>query len=175
MEKIKIFLLLSICIIPISVLQADATLYVDASIADMEKIKDSKYKASAVSIIRNAEGELMSVVRVEASRYLDDPIVDQFLNSDPNMLVKTGTLNNEKLSLYRTIAEYDNPQCLDKQFEVPGYNNECDWYHRAFVTMLGVNKDDTNEQFTIFRGLNHGFVVKSLYDVTTIWDIFSKD
>ncbi len=85
MEKIKIFLLLSICIIPISVLQADATLYVDASIADMEKIKDSKYKASAVSIIRNAEGELMSVVRVEASRYLDDPIVDQFLNSDPNM------------------------------------------------------------------------------------------
>ena len=175
MEKIKIFLLLSICIIPISVLQADATLYVDASIADMEKIKDSKYKASAVSIIRNAEGELMSVVRVEASRYLDDPIVDQFLNSDPNMLVKTGTLNNEKLSLYRTIADYDNPQCLEKQFDVPGYNNECDWYHRAFVTMLGVTKDDTGEQSTIFRGLNHGFVVKPLYDIITIWDIITKN
>ena len=175
MEKIKIFLLLSICIIPISVSQADATLYVDASIADMEKIKDSKYKASAVSIIRNAEGELMSVVRVEASRYLDDPIVDQFLNSDPNMLVKTGTLNNEKLSLYRTIAEYDNPQCLEKQFDVPGYNNECDWYHRAFVTMLGVTKDDTGEQSTIFRGLNHGFVVKPLYDIITIWDIITKN
>jgi hypothetical protein len=175
MEKIKIFLLLSICIIPISVLQADATLYVDASIADMEKIKDSKYKASAVSIIRNAEGELMSVVRVEASRYLDDPIVDQFLNSDPNMLVKTGTLNNEKLSLYRTIAEYDNPQCLEKQFDVPGYNNECDWYHRAFVTMLGVTEDDTGEQFTIIRGLNHGFVVKPLKNIITIWDIITKN
>ena len=134
-----------------------------------------RYKASAVSIIRNAEGELMSVVRVEASRYLDDPIVDQFLNSDPNMLVKTGTLNNEKLSLYRTIAEYDNPQCLEKQFDVPGYNNECDWYHRAFVTMLGVTEDDTGEQFTIFRGLNHGFVVKPLYDIITIWDIITKN
>ena len=110
-----------------------------------------------------------------SSRYLDDPIVDQFLNSDPNMLIKTGTMNNERLSLYRTIAEYDNPQCLEKMFNVPGYNNECDWYHRAFVTMLGVNKDDTGEQFTIFRGLNHGFVVKPLYDVTTIWDIITKN
>ena len=175
MKKIQIVLLLSLCIIPISISQVDATLYVDASIADMDKIKDSKFKASAVSIVRNAEGELMSVVRVEASRYLDDPIVDEFLNSDVNMLVKTGTLNNEKLSLYRTIAEYDNPQCLEKQFDVPGYNNECDWYHRAFVTMLGVTEDDTGEQFTIFRGLNHGFVVKPLYDVITIWDIITKN
>ena len=175
MKKIQIVLLLALCIIPISISQVDATLYVDASIADMDKIKDSKFKASAVSIVRNAEGELMSVVRVEASRYLDDPIVDEFLNSDGNMLVKTGTLNNEKLSLYRTIAEYDNPQCLEKQFDVPGYNNECDWYHRAFVTMLGVTEDDTGEQFTIFRGLNHGFVVKPLYDIITIWDIITKN
>ena len=102
-------------------------------------------------------------------------IVDEFLNSDPGMVMKTGLLNNEKLTLYRTIALYDNPQCLEKQFDVPGYNNECDWYHRAFVTMLGVNKDDTGEKFTIFRGLNHGFVVKALYDVTTIWDIITKD
>ena len=74
MKKIQIVLVLSLFMISIYISQADATLYVDASIADMEKIKDSKYKASAVSIIRNAEGELMSVVRVEASRYLDDPI-----------------------------------------------------------------------------------------------------
>ncbi len=175
MKRIQIILLSLLCIIPFTIIQVEGTLYVDASISDMDKIKDSKYKASAVSVVRNAEGELVSVVRVEASRYLDDPIVDQFLNSDPNMLIKTGTMNNERLSLYRTIAEYDNPQCLEKMFNVPGYNNECDWYHRAFVTMLGVNKDDTGEQFTIFRGLNHGFVVKPLYDVTTIWDIITKN
>ena len=175
MKKIQIVLVLSLFMISIYISQADATLYVDVSIADMDKIKDSKYKASAVSIIRNAEGELMSVVRVEASRYLDDPIVDEFLNSDPGMVMKTGLLNNEKLTLYRTIALYDNPQCLEKQFDVPGYNNECDWYHRAFVTMLGVTEDDTGEQFTIFRGLNHGFVVKPLYDVITIWDIITKN
>ena len=175
MKKIQIVLVLSLFMISIYISQADATLYVDVSIADMDKIKDSKYKASAVSIIRNAEGELMSVVRVEASRYLDDPIVDEFLNSDPGMVMKTGLLNNEKLTLYRTIALYDNPQCLEKQFDVPGYNNECDWYHRAFVTMLGVTEDDTGEQFTIFRGLNHGFVVKPLYDIITIWDIITKN
>jgi len=176
MKRIHFILIFTILLIPIFVSSVYAqTLYVDVSISDMDNIEESKYKASAVSIIRNENGELISLVRVDASRYLDDPVIDEFLKSDPKMLVKTGTINNERISLYRTIALYDNPQCLDKQFEVPGYNNECDWYHRAFVTMLGVNKDDTNEQFTIFRGLNHGFVVKSLYDVTTIWDIFSKD
>ena len=85
MKRIQIILLSLLCIIPFTIIQVEGTLYVDASISDMDKIKDSKYKASAVSVVRNAEGELVSVVRVEASRYLDDPIVDQFLNSDPNM------------------------------------------------------------------------------------------
>ena len=46
----------------------------------MDKIGESKYKASGVSVLRNSDGELISVVRVDATRYLDDPIVDKFLN-----------------------------------------------------------------------------------------------
>ena len=176
MKKIHFISIFTILLIPICISSVYAqTLYVDVTISDMDDIEESKYKASAVSIVRNENGELVSLARVDATRYLNDPVIDEFLKSDPKMLIKTGTINNEKVSLYRTIAEYYNPQCLEKKFEVPGYDNECDWYHRAFVTMLGVNKDDTGEQFTIFRGLNHGFVVKPLYDVTTIWDIITKN
>ena len=63
MKRIQIILLSLLCIIPFTIIQVEGTLYVDASISDMDKIKDSKYKASAVSVVRNAEGELVSVVR----------------------------------------------------------------------------------------------------------------
>jgi len=176
MNKLGYFVFIIIFLIPVSITSAYAqTLYVDASISDMDEISESKYRATAVSIIRNESGELMSVVKIDATRYLDDPIIDEFLNSDPSMLVKTGSVNKQDVSLYRTLAEYNNPECLERLFEVPGYYNECEWYHRAFVTMLGVNRDDTGEQFTIFRGLNHGFVVKPLYTVDTIWDIITKN
>ena len=176
MEKIRYFIFVIILLVPVSISTAYAqSLYVDARVGDMNEIDDSKYSATAVSIVRNADGELISVVRIDATRYLADPIVDEFLNSNPDMLIKTGVVDKQKVNLYRTIAEYNNPECLERLFDVSGYDNKCEWYHRAFVTMLGVNKDDTGEKFTIFRGLNHGFVVKPLYDVTTIWDIITKD
>ena len=62
---------------------------------------------------------------------------------------------------------------LSDCFDVIGYKNECAWYHRAYVTMLGVN-DEKGESHTIFRGLNHVFTVKSLDNVKTIWHIISK-
>jgi hypothetical protein len=43
--------------------------------------------------------------------------------------------------------------------------------------MLKVNKDEggSTDSYTIFRGLNHGFLVKPLDVVTTYWDIISKN
>ena len=175
MKNIQYTLFLLICITSIFIIPAHATLYVDANVGDMKKIDESKYKASAVSIVRNENGELVSVIRIDASRYLDDSIVDEFLNSDPGFLVKQGKINNEKVNLYRTSVEYYKPTCIEEIFDVPGYNDECDWYHRAFVTMLGVTNDDDGERFILFRGLNHGFFVKPLYEVTTIWDIITKE
>ncbi len=174
MNKIQIFIIVLIFLIPISAIHAYAqTLYVDATVGDMKKIENSKYKGSGVSIVRNGDGELMSVVRVEASRYLDDPIVDEFLNSEPKFLIKKGTVNNEKVSLYKVEVDYYNPECLPELFKVPGYMNECDWYHRAFVTMLGLNDPD-GEKHTAFRGLNHVYTIKTFYEVKTIWHIFVR-
>ena len=80
MKKIHIIILVMVLIIPISISQVYAqTLYTDVKIGDMDKIDKSKYIASGVSILRDSNGGLLSVIRVDATRYLDDPIVDKFL------------------------------------------------------------------------------------------------
>jgi len=161
--------------VPIFISQVYAqSLYVDVTVGDMDKIEESKYIASGVSVLRNSDGELISVVRVDATRYLDDPIVDEFLKSDPDYLIKQGTINGQRVSLHEVEVEYYNPECLDRIFDVPGYNDECNWYHRAFVTMLGIN-DEQGESHTIFRGLNHVYTIKSSDDVTTTWHIITKN
>ena len=79
MKKIYI-IIFSVLIIPVLVSTVNAqTLDVDVHVGDLKDIEESKYKASGVTIIRNAEGELISVVKVDASRYLDDPIIDEYL------------------------------------------------------------------------------------------------
>ena len=114
--------------VPIFISQVYAqSLYVDVTVGDMDKIEESKYIASGVSVLRNSDGELISVVRVDATRYLDDPIVDEFLKSDPDYLIKQGTINGQRVSLHEVEVEYYNPECLDRIFDVPGYNDECNW------------------------------------------------
>ena len=175
MKKIHILILVMVFLIPICISQVYAqSLYVDVTVGDMAKIEKSKYIASGVSILRNSDGGLVSVVRVDATRYLDDPIIDEFLKSNPNYLIKQGTINGKEVKLHEIEAEYSYPKCLEKVFEVVGYNDECHWYHRAYVTMLGIN-DEKGESHTIFRGLNHVFTVKALDTLTTTWHIITKD
>ena len=162
-------------LLPVSISSVYAqTLYVDAEVGNMEKIKGSKYMASGVSILRNDNGDLVSVVRVDATRYLNHPIVEEFLKSDPKYLVKQGIIDNQRINLYKVEVDYYNPECLEKIFNVPGYNDPCNWYHRAYVTMLGIN-DPNGESYFGFRGLNHVYTIKSLDTVTTIWNILSKN
>ena len=174
MKKIHVILLVMVLVAPICISQVYAqTLYVDSTIGDMEKIDESKYRATGVSIIRNSDGNLVGVVRVDATRYLDDPIIDKFLKSNPDYVIKQGTINGKEVRLHEIKAEYSYPKCLEKVFEVVGYNDECHWYHRAYVTMLGIN-DEEGESHIIFRGLNHVFTVKSMDNVTTMWHIITK-
>ena len=62
---------------------------VDAA-GGLKKIDDSKYKASAISVLRNSDGELVSVIKTTATRYLDKSITDDFIDTLPVM--KKGTL-----------------------------------------------------------------------------------
>jgi hypothetical protein len=175
MKKIIILAILGFSLLSIISINAYAeSLYVDANVGDMKKIGESKYTVSGVTILRNEHGELVSVVRVDATRYLDDPIIDQFLKSDPKYLVKQGIVNNEKISLYRVQVEYSNEKCATETLQVQVFNDECNLYNRSFVTMLGIT-DSKGEQHFAFKGLNHVYTLKPSDKIITIWNILTKD
>jgi len=175
MKKIIYFLIFIIFIIPFSGTNVFAqTLQIDATVGELKDIEDSKYRATAITVIRNADGDLISLTKTEAGKYLDDPIVDEFLNSNPEYLVKQGKLNGQNVNLYNIKVEQSNKKCSDRTFELPGFNDRCNWYHRAFSTVLAV-QDVNGVEHTIFRGLNHAELVRSEYNVTMFWNIFTRN
>ena len=177
MKKVNYFFLIMLLIIPLFGTNVFAqTLYTEAHVGDddMKEIDDSKYRASSVTVIRNANGELIGLTKSDASRYLDNPILDEFLNSNPEYLVKQGKLNDQNVSLYNFKVQYYNQKCSEKIFNVPGFNDACNWYHRAFTTLLGIRDSEGVEQI-VFRGLNHAEIIRSEYDVTIIWNVITKD
>jgi len=165
-----------VLIIPVLVSTVNAQmLQVNVDLDELKDIEESKYKASGITTIRNIEGELISVVRVDASKYLDDPIIDQYLvTENPSVsLVKRGMLGADTISHYRVVVDYMNPVCSEGLFENPGFNDKCDWYQAVFSTLFMIEHEGM--EYQMFRGLNHNFIVKSGYDLTTYWDIFSRD
>ena len=175
MKKVNYFLILLLLIIPLSASYAFAqTLYTEAFVGELKDIEDSKYRASAVTIIRNGNGELISLSKTDVSKYGDSSVIDNFLNSKPEYLIKQGKLNEQNVNLYNFKVEYSNPECTEKVFDVPGFNDRCNWYHRVFSTILGVT-DIEGEEHTVFRGLNHAEIVKSEYAVEIFWNVFTMD
>ena len=137
----------------------------------LKKIDDSKYKASAISVLRNSDGELLSVIKTSATRYLDKSVTDEYIDTLPVM--KKGILNGKNLEMTQVTLNYDYAKCLTELYEVPGYTEQCNWYHRATVTILGVNAE--GQKYELFRGLNHSYSVKPLDTVTSYWTIIRSD
>jgi len=172
MKKLAILI---ICLAVFSVFSVNAfaqSLYVDVSEGELIKIKDSKYVASSINVLRNSNGDLISVVKTDASRYLLDPKTDQFLDMYP--IFKEGVLNGKNIEMRQISVEYNYQECIQEMYDVPGYSEQCNWYHRAHVTSLGIT-DNVGEPFEIFRGLNHSYIVKPEDTVTSFWTIIRSD
>ena len=173
MRKIVLLIILAFGFSVVFVTSANAEiLNVEVNTAGgLKKIDDSKYKASAISVLRNSDGELLSVIKTTATRYLDKSITDEFIDTLPVM--KKGTLNGKDLEMTQVALDYDYAKCLTELYEVPGYTEQCNWYHRATVTILGVNAE--GQKYELFRGLNHSYSVKPLDTVTSYWTIIRSD
>ena len=173
MKKISLLMILAFGFTVVFVTSANAeVLNVEIDTAGgLKKIDDSKYKATAVSVLRNSDGELVSVIKTTATRYLDKSITDEFIDTLPVM--KKGTLNGKNLEMTQVALDYDYTKCLTELYEVPGYTEQCNWYHRATVTILGVNSE--GQTYELFRGLNHSYSVKPLDTVTSYWTIIRSD
>ena len=148
------------------------SLYVNPDEDNLIKIKDSKYFASSINVLRNSNGELISVVKTEASKYLPNPITDQFIDTLP--IMKEGIINTKNIEMRQVEVNYNYEKCITEMYQVPGYADQCNWYHRAYVTSLGIN-NDKDERFEIFRGLNHSYTVKPSDSVTSFWTIIRSD
>ncbi len=174
MRKIVFLIILAFGFSVVFVTSANAEiLNVEVNTAGgLKKIDDSKYKASAISVLRNSDGELLSVIKTSATRYLDKSVTDEYIDTLPVM--KKGILNGKNLEMTQVTLNYDYTKCLTELYEVPGYTEQCNWYHRATATILGVT-DETGKQFELFRGLNHSYSVKPLDSVTSYWTIIRSD
>jgi len=148
------------------------SLYVNPDEDDLVKIKDSKYFASSINVLRNSNGDLISVVKTDASKYLPNPITDQFIDTLP--IMKEGIVNTKNIEMRQVEVNYNYEKCITEMYQVPGYSDQCNWYHRAYVTSLGIN-NEKGERFEIFRGLNHSYTVKPSDSVTSFWTIIRSD
>ena len=171
----KYIIIIAISISLASVFSVNAfgqSLYVNPDEDNLIKIKDSKYFASSINVLRNSNGELISVVKTEASKYLPNPITDQFIDTLP--MIKEGIFNTKNIEMRQVEVNYNYEKCITEMYQVPGYADQCNWYHRAYVTSLGIN-NDKDERFEIFRGLNHSYTVKPSDSVTSFWTIIRSD
>ena len=171
----KYLILIAISISLASVFSVNAfgqSLYVNPDEDNLIKIKDSKYFASSINVLRNSNGELISVVKTEASKYLPNPITDQFIDTLP--IMKEGIINTKNIEMRQVEVNYNYEKCITEIYQVPGYSDQCNWYHRAYVTSLGIN-NEKGERFEIFRGLNHSYTVKPSDSVTSFWTIIRSD
>jgi hypothetical protein len=113
------------------------------------------------------------VIKTSATKYLDKPITDEFIDTLP--IMKKGILNEKKLEMTQLTLNYDYDKCLTEVYDVAGYTEQCNWYHRATATILGITDDRTGEKYELFRGLNHSYSVKPLDSVTSYWTIIRSD
>ena len=171
--KYLILIVISISLASVFSVNAFAqSLYVNPDEDSLIKIKDSKYFASSINVLRNSNGELISVVKTEASKYLPNPITDQFIDTLP--IMKEGIINTKNIEMRQVEVNYNYEKCITEIYQVPGYSDQCNWYHRAYVTSLGIN-NEKGERFEIFRGLNHSYTVKPSDSVTSFWTIIRSD
>lgn len=119
--------------------------------AELQPIQGSKYFASALVELRDANGSLVSVTNAQASKYRSDPIVDEFLKQYDvkETIVKDG--KNYELRQVTLIEKHTKD----------GY---------GFQSKLFI-QDENKNKILIFGGSNHAFLVKSGDISTIIWTI----
>tara|TARA_Y100000590_G_scaffold246519_1_gene276936 strand:+ start:981 stop:1502 length:522 start_codon:yes stop_codon:yes gene_type:complete len=148
------------------------SLNIDVNVGELKEIDDSNYKVQAYSVLRNSDGELISVVKTVATRYFDEPITSQFLDMLP--VLKKGSMGDKNVEMLQSIVNSNYEKCYPESYTVLGYEQQCLSHHRATATSLSIT-DNQGENYEIFRGLNHSYVIKPDDVVSTYWTIIRSD
>ena len=118
---------------------------------ELQPIQGSKYVASALIELRDANENLVSVTSAQASKYLVDSIVDEFLDQYD----------------VKEIVEKDGKRYELRQIVLTEEHTK-DSY--GFQSKLFV-QDENKNKVLIFGGSDHAFLVKADDVSTIVWNI----
>ena len=126
--------------------------------------------AYGYNLLRNSNGELVGVIHVTASQYLDNPLFGAFLNEQP--VIENVTIEGTQFAILVLQAEVNNHPafCFDQKGMGQGdVNGKCFFY--TFETNLDATFTANNlmHRVTAFNGLHHGFLSEAGDRISVNW------
>ena len=141
------------------------------SCCEFDRIEDKNQPhASAYITLRNSNGELVGVIHVTASRYLDNPLFGAILNEQP--VIENVTIEGTQFAISVFQMEVNNHPafCFDQKGMGQGdMNGQCFFY--TFNTKLNATftADNLMHKVTAFSGLHHGFLSEVGDRISVSW------
>ena len=167
--RISFLILFMICLIPVTTAHSQMSLGFDAEVSNeglvfIEKLSDPQ--ASAYLTIRNSNGELVGISHVNASKYLDSPILPLFLDAQKNIGNFSIENQNYEMKKVEMILPITEQHCLFDRELLP-----C--YYYTFTTGLGITGTSDGEFFVTygFSGLNHSYIAEDNDTIEVVWKI----
>ena len=126
--------------------------------------------ASAYVTLRNSNAELVGVIHITASQYLDHPIFYAYLNEQP--VVENVTIEGMQYEMKVIPVEFNvNPAfCFDQKGVGQGNIHDLCFFY-TFTSQLDASFEVKNQKhrITAFSGLHHGFLTAADDRINMIW------
>ena len=126
--------------------------------------------ASAYVTLRNSNAELVGVIHITASQYLDHPIFYAYLNEQP--VVENVTIEGTQYEMSVIPVEFNvNPAfCFDQKGVGQGNIHDLCFFY-TFTSQLDASFEGKNQKhrITAFSGPHHGFLTAADDRINMIW------
>ena len=126
--------------------------------------------AYGYNLLRNSNGELVGVIHVTASQYLDNPLFGAILNEQP--VIENVTIEGTQFAISTTEfrGKVTNGGSFDQKGMGQGdVNGKCFFY--TFMTKLDATFTANNlmHRVTAFSGLHHGYLSEAGDRISVSW------
>ena len=126
--------------------------------------------AYGYNLLRNSNGELVGVIHVTASQYLDNPLFGAFLNEQP--VIENVTIEGTQFAILVLQAEVNNHPafCFDQKGMGQGNIHDLCFFY-TFTSKLDASFEVKNQKhrITAFSGLHHGFLTEGGDRINMNW------
>ena len=143
----------------------------DTSVSELVSIEyENQPHASAYVTLRNSSDELVGVIHVTASQYLEHPIFYAFLNEQP--VIENVTIEGMQYEMKVIPVEFNiHPSfCFDQKGVGQGNIHDLCFFY-TFTSQLGASFEVKNQKhrITAFSGPHHGFLTAADDRINMIW------